>query len=96
MIYQETFMHLPISARFRAIRTALQERRSPEMPQLLEHLRLIEEENSNLRHQNEKAGEAAFAALAEILHQDAVIKGQKRLLDGIVAGDIVRKESAAC
>lgn len=43
---RELLSHLPISARFRALRHAIQIRRAPEMQELLEHLLIIEEECS--------------------------------------------------
>lgn len=52
----ELIANLPISARFRALRHAIQVRRSPEMHELLEHLRIIEAECTTaitIRSENE-------------------------------------------
>ena len=43
---------LPMPSRFRAIRVAIENRKSPEMAPLLEHLQIIEQKFNTLQQEN--------------------------------------------
>lgn len=43
---------LPMPSRFRAIRVAIENRKSPEMEPLLEHLQIIEQQFNTLQQEN--------------------------------------------